>query len=112
MIDSVKSNRKVYWKVVTQMMITLLKKEILLNKVFPPNKKLILQRVQKNSKVQTEITQSIDKYNNEAYSTESKIGQKALIQRKVFEQAINTMGDTNEDMDYEVEQKDNKLENL
>ena len=78
-IDSIKSNGKVYWKVVTQMMITLLKKEILLNKVFLPNKRLSPQRIQKNSKVRTEITQSIEKHNNESYATESKIRQKALI---------------------------------
>ena len=34
--------------------------------------------------------------------------QNPLIQSKVFEQATNTMGDTIEDMDIEIEQKDKK----
>ena len=47
-----------------------------------------------------------------SYSTQSKIGQNALIQNKVFEQAINLMGDTIEVLDIEVEQKDNRIEFL
>ena len=46
----------------------------------------------------------------ESFSTQSKIGQKALIQSNFFEQAIKMMGDTIEDMDKETEQKDNKTE--
>ena len=41
-----------------------------------------------------------------------KIVQNALIQSKIFEQAINMMGDTIEDMDIEIEQKDKKRELL
>ena len=41
-----------------------------------------------------------------------KLGQNALIQSKVFEQAINRMRDTIEYMDIEIEQKDNKIESL
>ena len=47
-----------------------------------------------------------------SYSTQSKIGQNALIQNKVFEQAINLMGDTIEVLDIEIEQKDNRIEFL
>ena len=61
-------------------------------------------------KVQNEITQTIEKHNEETYSTQSNLGQITLIQRKVFEQAINIMGDTIEDMDIEKKQKDNKTE--
>ena len=64
--------------------------------------------MKKVSKVQIEIWQTIEKYNEDFYSTESKIGKNALIQREVFEQEINIMGDTNEDMDIEVEQEDLK----
>ena len=66
--------------------------------------------LKKDSKVQNGITQTIKKY-KESYSTQSKIGQNALIQSKVFEQAINLMGDFIEDMDIEIEQKD-KIEFL
>ena len=41
-----------------------------------------------------------------------KIGQNASMQNKVFEQTLNIMGDTIEDMDIEIEQKDNKIENF
>ena len=68
--------------------------------------------IKKDSKVQNEITQTIEKYNKQTYSTQSKIGQHVLIQRKVPEQAIKKMGETVEDMDIETEQKHNKIEFL
>ena len=45
--------------------------------------------------------------------TQSRIRQNALIQNEVVEQAIKIMGDIIEDMDIEIELKDNKknLEN-
>ena len=59
-----------------------------------------------------EISQTIEEYNKESYATQSKLGQNALIQIKVFEQAINIMGDTTGDMDIEIEQRDNKIQFL
>ena len=44
------------------------------------------------------------------HPTQSKIGQNTLTQNKVFEQALTIIGDTIEDMDIEIEQKDNKIE--
>ena len=41
----------------------------------------------------------------QSYATQSKIEQNALMESKVFEQAINVMGDTIENMDKEKEQK-------
>ena len=49
--------------------------------------------------IQNEISQTIDKYNKESFSTRSQIGQNALIQSKVFKQATNIMGETISDMD-------------
>ena len=87
-------------------MITLLKEEILLNKLCLPKKWLNSKKfMKKDTEVQNEITQIIEKYNKDSYSTQSEIGQIALIRSKVFEQAINFMGDTIEDMDIETEQK-------
>ena len=68
-----------------------------------------IEIIKKDSKVQNEISQTIDKYNKESFSTRSQIGQNALIQSKVFKQAINIMGETISDMDIEIEQKDNKI---
>ena len=65
-----------------------------------------------DSKVQNEKTQTIEKYNKESCSTQSKIGQNSLIQSKVFEQAINFIGYTTEDMDLKIGQKDFKIELL
>ena len=45
----------------------------------------IMETVKKDSKVQNEITQTIEKYNQKYYSIQSKIRQNALIQREVFE---------------------------
>ena len=73
---------------------------------------VFVEIISHDSKVQNEISQNIEKYNKEPYSTQSKKGQKDLIQSKVFEQAINTMGATVEDMDLETEQKDLKIEFL
>ena len=71
-----------------------------------------MENIKKDCKVQKEISQTIEKYNKGSASTESKKGKNVLIQSKTFEQAINIMGDTIEDMDIEIEQKDNKIEFL
>ena len=62
--------------------------------------------------IQNEISQTIDKYNKESFSTRSQIGQNALIQSKVFKQAINIMGETISDMYVEIEPKDSKIQFL
>ena len=71
-----------------------------------------IEIIKKDSKIQNEISQTIDKYNKESFSTRSQIGQNALIQSKVFKQAINIMGETISDMDIEIEQKDKKIQFL
>ena len=68
-----------------------------------------IEILKKNSKVQSKISQTFEKYNKNSFATESKTIQNALTQSKVFEQAINIMGDTTEDMDIEIEQKDEKI---
>ena len=71
-----------------------------------------IEVIKKDANVQNDILQTIDKYNKESFSTRSQIGQNALIQSKVFKQAINIMGETISDMDIEIEQKDNKIQFL
>jgi len=68
-----------------------------------------IEIIKKDTKVQNDISQTIEKYNKESFSTRSQIGQNALIQSKIFKQAIEIMGDTISDMDIELEQKDNKI---
>ena len=70
------------------------------------------ENINKDSEVQNKITKIIEKYNRESNSTQSKTGSKALIQNKIFEQVTNNMGDTIENMDLEIEQKDKKIEYL
>ena len=65
--------------------------------------------IQKDTKIQNEISNIIDKYNNQSFATRSKLGENALIQSSVFKEAINIMGDTINDMDMEIEQKDKKI---
>ena len=68
-----------------------------------------IEIIKKDTIVQKDISQTIEKYNKESFSTRSQIGQNALIQSKIFKQAIEIMGDTISDMDIELEQKDNKI---
>ena len=68
--------------------------------------------IKKDSKVQSEITQTIENYNKNSNPTHSILAQNVLIHSKVFEKAIKIMGDTIEDMDLEKEQKDNTKEFL
>ena len=83
------------------------------NLYFKSNKWLSLWTfAKKDSKVQNEILQTIEKYNNEPYETLSKMCQNSLIESKVFEQTISIMVDTSEDLDIEIEQKDNKTDFL
>ena len=58
-----------------------------------------------DSKVQNEVTQSIEKHVKESYATQLKIKQKALIQSKVFQIAVNRVGDIIEDVYIEREEK-------
>ena len=71
-----------------------------------------IEIINRDVNIQNEISQTIDKYNKESFSTRSQIGQNALIQSKVFKQAINIMGETISDTDVEMEQKDNKIQFL
>ena len=71
-----------------------------------------IEFIEKDPNIQNEISQTIDKHNKESISNRSQRGQKALIQSKVFQQAINIMGETISDMDIELEQKDNKTQFL
>ena len=71
-----------------------------------------MEIIKKDANIQNEISQTIDKYNKESFSTRTQIGQNDLIQSKVFKQAINIMGETISDMDMEIEQKDNKIQFL
>ena len=65
--------------------------------------------IQKDTKIQNEISNIIEKYNNQSFATRSKLGENAIIQSSVYKEAINIMGDTINDMDMEIEQKDNKI---
>ena len=71
-----------------------------------------IEAIKKDINIQNEVSQTIEKYNKESFSTRSKKGQNALIQRKVFKQAIVIMGETISDMEKESEQKDNKIQFL
>ena len=62
--------------------------------------------------MQNEVSQTLEKYNEESFSNQPKLEQNALIQSKVFEKAIIIMEDTIEDMDIEVEQKGSKIDFL
>ena len=64
--------------------------------------------IKKDSKVQNEKPQTIEKHSEESYSTKSKIGKTALILSKVFEQVIKIKGGTIEDIDLGIEQNDKR----
>ena len=68
-----------------------------------------IEIIQKDGKIQNDISNIIDKYNNQSFATRSKLGENALIQSSIYKEAINIMGDTINDMDIEIEQKDNKI---
>ena len=62
----------------------------------------------KIQKIQNDISNIVDKYNNQSYATKALVGQNASIQSSIYKEAINIMGDTINDMDIDIEQKDNK----
>ena len=68
-----------------------------------------IEIIQKDTKIQNDISNIVDKYNNQSLATRSKLGQNALIQSNIYKEAINIMGDTINDMDVEIEQKENKI---
>ena len=52
----------------------------------------IIETIKIEPDIQNEISQIFDKNNKESFSTRSQISQNALIQIKVFKQAINFIG--------------------
>ena len=68
-----------------------------------------IEVIQKDTKIQNDISNIVDKYSNQSYATKSILGKNALIQSSIYKEAINIMGDTITDMDVEIEQKDNKI---
>ena len=68
-----------------------------------------IEIIQKDTKIQNDISNINDKCNNQSYATRSKLGENALIQSSIYKEAINIMGDTINDKDVEIEQKDNKI---
>ena len=67
-----------------------------------------IELLKKYHNMQSQISQTIDKYNKDSFSTRFQISQNALIQIRVFKQAIKFMGKIISDMDIELEQIDNK----
>ena len=67
-----------------------------------------IEIIQKDTKIQNDISNIVDKYNNQSYATKSILGKNAIIQSSIYKEAINIMGDTMNDMDVEIEQKDKK----
>ena len=65
--------------------------------------------IKKYTKIQNDISNIVDKYNNQSYATKSILGKNALIQSSNYIEVVNIMGDTINDMDVEIEQKDNKI---
>ena len=68
-----------------------------------------IEIIQKDTKIQNDILSIIDKYNNQSYATKSELGRNAIVRSSVYKEAIKIMGDTINDMDLEIEQKDNKI---
>ena len=68
-----------------------------------------IEIIQKDTKIQNDISNIVDKNNNRSYTTKSILGKNALIQCSIYKEAINIIGDTINDMDIEIEQKDNKI---
>ena len=68
-----------------------------------------IEIIQKDTKIQNDISNIVGIYNNQSYATKSILGKNALIQSSIYKEAINIMGDTINDMDIEIEQKDNKI---
>ena len=68
-----------------------------------------IEIIQKDTKIQNDISNIVDKYNNQSYATRSKPGENAIIQSSIYKEAINIMGDIINDMDIENEEKDIKI---
>ena len=68
-----------------------------------------IEIIQKDTKIQNDISNIVNKYNNQSYATKSILGKNALIQSDIYKEAINILGDTIDDLDIEIEQKDNKI---
>ena len=68
----------------------------LIDKVLMNYKKMseIIETIEHNPITQKEIELIVFKYSRQSFRTESLLGQKALIQRRIYEQAIGILGET------------------
>ena len=64
--------------------------------------------IQKDTKIQNDVSNIVDKDNNQSYATKSILGKNALIQSSIYKEAINIMGDTINDMDVELNRRTTK----
>ena len=67
-----------------------------------------IETLKDNPKNQKDVEFIVNKFSNESSETQSQIRQNALIQRN-YKEAVERMGETIEDMDKEIELKDNKI---
>ena len=89
-----------------EMMITLLKELILLNKLFFPNKWLTLQKLQKKFlKFKTKKHKILGNTAKNHMQHNQIQDRMLLIQSKAFKQAINFIGKTFDDMDKKKNRK-------
>ena len=67
-----------------------------------------IEIIQKDTKIQNDISNIVDKYNNQSFATKSILGKNALIQSSIYKEAINIMGETINDMDVEKNKRTTK----
>ena len=70
--------------------------------------KEFIETIEHNQKAQKGIETKVINFSSPLYRTQPQIGQKAIIQKTNYEQAMETMVKTIEDTDIELEPKDNK----
>ena len=62
-----------------------------------------IESVENNPKTQKDKELIVNKYSNESYKTQSQIGQTVFVQRRIYQEAVEFLCKTIEDMDEEID---------
>ena len=68
-----------------------------------------IENIKNNPKTQKDVKLNVNNFSNQPNRTQTEIEQKAIIQRKIYEKAKEILIETIEDTDEEMEVEDNKI---
>ena len=68
-----------------------------------------VEAVENNAKIWKDLGPTVEKYWKQSYGKQSQVGQKTLMQIRIYEQATEIMDETIENLDKKIELRNSKI---